>query len=192
MVNYLLQILVIFVHFSQNDMTGSHSDGKQKRSVSERNDVLEGEEEEVRFLPAQFGEHNWQTNLDSSNVSSGCSGQTGTTTLQSEEEEEGTNKDEKKASTHKTTNKKFLSPSSAKPKKSCQKKSSNEAFEINSHSCSDYQAKSTSDATVLTSMTVNIEGNSAKVTPCIKVSNPSKSYDTKLEDDIIVIRDEAT
>merc|ERR1711899_120996 len=111
-----------FFNQSQNDMTGSHSDGKQKRSVSERNDVLEGEEEEVRFLPAQFGEHNWKTNLDSSNVSSGCSGQTGTTSLQSEEEEESTNKDKKKALTHKSSNKKFLSPSSAKLKKSCQKK----------------------------------------------------------------------
>ena len=170
---------------SQNDITGSYSDAKQKRSVSERNDGHEaGEEEEVRFLPAQFGEHNWKTNLDSSNVSSGCSGQTGLTSLPSEEEEEFPGKDKKKPDAKKVT--KFLSPSSAKPKKFCQTKSTKEAFEANSISCSEYQAKSSSEATVLTTMAVNTEVNYSKAAPNIKVSSASEIN----EEDIMVIADE--
>ena len=123
-------------------MTGSYSDAKQKRSVSERNDELVGEEEEVRFLPAQFGDHNWKTNLDTSNVSSGCSGQTGLTSLQSEEEEDGANKDKTKSANQKVASKKFLSPSSAKPKKHHQNKSRKEVFETRSKVyCAQYVRK---------------------------------------------------
>ena len=171
-------------------MTGSYSDAKQKRSVTERNDELVGEEEEVRFLPAQFGEHNWKANLDTSNVSSGCSGQTGLTSLQSEEEEDGINKDKTKPASQKISGKKFLSPSSAKPKKHHKNKSSKEAFETSSQSCSEYNAKSSSDATVLTAMTVNIEGDHIGRTPNIKVSAVSENNDKKELEDIIVIRDE--
>ena len=180
----------MFTINSQNDMTGSYSDAKQKRSVSERNDELVGEEEEVRFLPAQFGDHNWKTNLDTSNVSSGCSGQTGLTSLQSEEEEDGINKDKTKSANQKVASKKFLSPPSAKPKKHHKNKSSKEAFETSSQSCSEYNAKSSSNATVLTAMTVNIEGDHIKTTPNIKVSAASECIDKKQLDDIIVIADE--
>ena len=165
-------------------MTGSYSDGKQKRSVSERNEDLVGEEEEVRFLPAQFGDHNWKTNLDTSNVSSGCSGQTGLTSIQSEEDEEANNKDKKKVS------KNFLSPSSAKTKKFHQNKSKKEALETNSQSCSEYNVKSSSDATVLTAMAVNIDGENTRKLPNIKVSTSSENKDSKKLDDIIVISDE--
>ena len=75
------------------DSDGNNSDTKPKRSVSERNDELVGEEEEVRFLPEQ--EHSWKTNLDSSNVSSGCSGQTGVTSLPSEGDDICSDKDKK-------------------------------------------------------------------------------------------------
>ena len=136
-----------------NDASVSKTDSKHKRSVPERGDVLVGEEEEVRFLPS---------NLDSSNVSSGYSGDTGLsdgTDINSETSKgRGTSSTKtgvkKTATESKGTGKQFLSPSSAKQNKYHHRKVDKmNSAEFEGYSTSEYQVKSSSDATVLTALT---------------------------------------
>lgn len=156
--------------------------------MSERNDEIVGEEEEVRFRPEQ--ENNWKTNLDSSNVSSGCSGQTGITSLPSDGDEMSSDKDKKTPIISNSSCKKFLSPSSAITKRFVQRKSNNPKSDIERCPNSDSQAKSRSDTTVDTDMLCNIENSDKPLSPSTLQSETFQQHHNNEAEDIIVISDE--
>ena len=167
-------------------MGGGNNDTKQqRRSVTQRDDVLVGEEEEVRF------ENNWKSNLDSSNVSSGCSGQTGISSLPSDGDENSSEKDKNKQLTSKKAGKNFLSPSSANKKHFYQKKSNKQKLEAECFSSSDYHYKSSSDATCLSALTANVEDHATKPTKSTKETNISFNVNDDKMEEIMVIADES-
>ena len=167
-------------------MGGGNNDTKQqRRSVTQRDDVLVGEEEEVRF------ENNWKSNLDSSNVSSGCSGQTGISSLPSDGDENSSEKDKNKQLTSKKAAKNFLSPSSANKKHFYQKKSNKQKIEAECFSSSDYHYKSSSDATCLSALTANVEDHATKPTKSTKESNISFNVNDDKMEEIMVVADES-
>ena len=157
-------------------------DPKHKLSACERSDVLVGEEEEVRFLPEN--EQHWKSNLDSSNLSSGYSGQTGVSSFPPDGSELSSDKNTKKPMGGKSSGKNYLSPSSANKKKCHQRKSEKHNSEP------EYHVKSSSDATVVTAMTANGEDNCQAREPIETKAETIRQHQHIKEEEIIVIDDE--
>ena len=175
---------------TSNETGGKNTDKKPKWSISERTDVLVGEEEEVRFLPDNG--HNWKSNLDSSNVSSGCSGQTGMTSLPSDGEEISSVSDKKKSKGTKNTGKTYLSPSSANKKNFFQRKSNTGKSEFDESLNSEYHVKSSSDATVVTAVVSHTEDHDQNRTTTLSAPDTFQQHVKTKEEEIIVISDESS
>ena len=141
-----------------------------------------GEEEEVRFLPEH--EARWKSNMDSLNVSSGyladtSDGYDGTSDSNIQNPTGGKN-----------IGKNNLSPSSANRKKYQQKNKTSYHSEVECHSSSDYHAKSSSDATILTAMTTNGEYICQPKKETGTQSETIRLRQNNKEEEIIVISDE--
>ena len=123
-------------------------------------------------------------------MSSGCSGQTGITSLPSEGDETSSDKDKKAPS--KSANSsctRFLSPSSAITKRFVQRKSNKAKSDIERCSTSETQAKSRSDTANVTAKSCNPENNGKPHSPNTLQSDTKHQNQNNEEEDIIVISD---